>query len=680
MNSLNIKLKYKTLQDDVVNDFYIPVLSRAKYYYRAVGYFSSSILLDYTKGLIKFIKNNGKIKLIISPYITEKDLKELKYSYDNPYENSLLDDLFSSFLNGNQKTIAASKLLIMLINSGIIEIKVAEPNDVRGLFHEKIGIFIDNIGNKIAIIGSNNETDSAVTINQESFNTFCSWKQGQTEYINEHISDFDKYWSGKNEYIKLISLKDALKENTLKLFNTNQTIDDLIAEIEDIPQTRSLSFSPYDYQRSAVDKWFLTKKGIFKFATGSGKTKTAIFLMEKIKQETRKKYFVVVVPDKTLVNQWSEELAEYSNHILKCFSDNSGWENKMRDVIDIFNLHDKRYQYFVVTNDTFFGAKFQKELKKINNDYLLIVDECHSWGTERILSNLPNTQMRLGLSATPELFFSETKTERLITYFGGIALEYSLENAIHDKKLVGYYYYPIFVNLTEKEIEAYDLLTQKIVKMIGSDVDEFSDHYNKALEMLLFKRAKIIYGAQNKIIELETLIDKSFDKKRLLVYCGPTAYTEDLSEEISNESMSQLKQVNTLFANKGMRFAQYTSKENDYQRKEAIKSFKNDTYSTLVAIKCLDEGVNIPQIEKAIILASSTNPREFIQRRGRILRNYPGKPYAEIFDFIVQEERYESLMKKETERLYEFSRIAINKEELLNKFKDLIEKYKLGES
>lgn len=679
MRNLKIKLKYKSYSDDILNGFYIPVLSTSIGYFRAVGYFSSSILLNYIKGLIQFINNEGEMKLLISPFLTEEDYNELQQMKSGKTATDMFVFNFESFLTGDIKVAAASKLFLLLIQKGYLDVRIAVPTNNQGLFHEKIGIFIGKNGDKIAIIGSNNETKNATSINSESFNTFCSWIDGQNCYVEQHLLDFNNLWNGSVQGLDIKELGEALNENILRKYKIEESIDDLIKIINDDGEKQdTLNFTPYEHQKLACKAWFNTKNGILKFATGSGKTKTAIMIMEELKKKKSKQLFIIVVPDKTLVYQWSDELVKYSNYLIKCFSD-SIWEDDLIELSFGYKDLNSRHQFIVTTNDTFFGNKFQKILPRFGNDYFLIVDECHSWGTKRMLSMLPSPQMRLGLSATPELFFSTEKTDKLFSFFGGIIAEYSLEDAIKDKKLVEYVYHPVIVSFTDEEKEHYEELTRKIVKMIGFDPDDFNDMYSKPLEMLLFKRARIVYGAKNKLTKLESIIDNIISKGRLLIYCGPTSYENELDSDVQQESLTQLQTVNKILAKRGHQFAQYTSGEKDFERSSAIDLFKRQTYSTLVAIKCLDEGVDIPIIERAVILASSTNPREFVQRRGRILRPYPGKKYAEIYDFIVFEEGYESLLKKELERFFEFARIAKNFDELQKDYEKLFDlKNKLG--
>lgn len=676
---LALKIKYTSFNDDIINEFYHPVLSQSMIYQRAVGYFSSSVLISYLKGLKGLIDNGGHVELLISPYMSENDIETfLNEGYIDLTTN--LNELFESMLNGDVRSKSASQLFYLLVKLKKIIVRIATPRNIKGLFHEKIGLFYDENQHVIAINGSNNETSAALNFNIESFNVFCSWKEGHQVFVDSHVEDFKHLWRGDNQNVIIYALEQALSQHVIEKLDTQNTEDELwwgvLKEDTVNYQSKQYHIKPYDYQLEAVNQWFEKKQGIFKFATGTGKTKTSIYLMEKLEDEELPMFFIIVVPDKTLVNQWFDELQQYEKNVIKCFSDNTKWHNELKDAIDIYQYQPDTFQYVVVTNQTFFSNRFDHLINKLNNEYLLVVDECHTWGTKRILSHLPNPKMRLGLSATPELFFSENKTEQLFDFFSGIIYEYSLEKAIKNKKLVQYEYYPIVVGLEEDEKELYREYTRKIVKLIGHDIDEYNERYAKyqsILETYLFNRARIIYGAKQKLSVLKEIVKPISDKGNLLIYCGPTSfYLEDESNQIA---LNQLQAVNYELGQLGIKFAQYTSKENERERRDAIETFKNRTYSTLVAIKCLDQGVDIPQIERAIILASSTNPREFIQRRGRILRTYPNKEKAEIYDFIVLDDEFEYLNKKEIKRLMEFSKLSLNHKENMNQFSHLINQY-----
>lgn len=671
---LEIKTKYKSLTENLLDDFYLPVLSRSKSYDRAVGYFSSESLLLMIKGIRNLVRNEGKIRLIISPTLTEEDYEFLKKnSKINP---NIIESMFEMFIS-SEKTLLGAQILVVLMEKGYLDIKVAIPNNQIGIFHEKIGIFHDFSENVIAISGSNNETKNALKLNHESFNTFCNWKGNQEDYVYEHQSDFETYWSNNDTEMNVIDIDDAVTKNFFRKFQTNEPIDELYRKLlKEEKFEYKLPFNLYPHQINGVSKWLENRTGILKYATGSGKTKTAIYIIDQVQKERKRLFTIIVVPDKTLVNQWHDEVVNYNWSAIKCFSDNPAWPKQIKDSRVLSTVADEFHSCIIVTNDTFKTDRFKKELNPLVNDALLVVDECHTWGTYRTLNDLPNIHEKLGLSATPELFFSEEKTKILLEYFGGIIDEYSLEQAINEKRLVPYKYVPIRVRLEQDEMDNYKLITHKIVKLIGKDLEQFNDKYNSAVESLLFQRARIVYGARAKLKYLEDNIDEIKEGGNLLIYCGPTSYKFSSDDEVDNVATSQLQKVNEILARKNMKFAQYTSQENERERIAALESFKKQSYSTLVAIKCLDEGVDIPQIQKAVILASSTNPREFIQRRGRILRVSPNKDFAVIYDFIVFEEDLDSLIKKELDRVYEFGRIAMNKEEIFKNYNQLFEKHR----
>ncbi len=690
ITNLKIKAKYATYSDDLINDFYIPVLSNSISYKRAVGYFSSSALIEYAKGLKTFIKNKGKMKLLMSPFLYGNDYNQIKDAFNEDHLLNNIESIFQSYLDADQYSKISAKILFYLIKLGYLQIKIAIPRNHRGIFHEKIAVFEDYEGNKLVISGSNNETQNAFTFNSESFSAFCSWKTGQLEYVAIHEYDFDYLWEDKNSNVIVRDVKYALSNKILTQLNTNESLENLFKELDGFISVTgtnqpsnfdsdNLPFKLYSYQSDAIEKWRANNNlGIFKFATGSGKTKTAIKLVSDIQREGNQ-FTIIVVPDKTLNHQWAFELREYNWSIIQCFSDNDSWLVQIKDQIDVGLIDKSRKLNIVVTLDTFFGERFQQQLKKLKNNYLLVVDECHTWGTNAILSKLPNASMKLGLSATPELHFSAIKTHKLLEYFGGIVSKYSIEDAMNEDKLVRYNYYPIIISLNEIEREQYKNLTQKIIKSLGYDPGEMGDpEKNPFLEQLLFKRSRIIYGANNKLKKLVDLVNNLKNNgslKNLLIYCGATSYNEDYSKDVNDDAQTQIEKVNALLNKEGIIFAQYTSKENEFEKKAALDAFKNGTYATLVAIRCLDEGVNIPQVERAIILSSSTNPREFIQRRGRILRPHQGKKQSEIYDFIVLDKEYKSLNKKELERFFEFARISINQVENIEFYDKLISEY-----
>jgi superfamily II DNA or RNA helicase len=682
---LDINIRYKTNESDsILKDFYIPILSESKLYKRAVGYFSSNILVEYIQALECFIKNGGKMKLLISPFITESDYKAIEKNYnDNKFFNEYVNDLISNNFLNNEITIKSTEILIVLIQLNILDIRIAVPKNKIGLFHDKIGIFVDKENNYIAISGSNNETLNATSFNHESFSVFCNWKSGQEEYVDTYNNDFEAIWNKFDSKLKIFTLNEAFLKNVLVKVDNEVDINNLFLEFKNIiDQSKNsiderdkllvnynkLGFTPYDYQEEAVLKLINQKKGILKFCTAAGKTKTAVtFIMEFITRY-KKGFFVIVVPDKTLTIQWYKEISIYHNDVITAFSDNANWLTELKNRIDYYNEMFSNFEVVIVTTNSFSTDKFQNQLAKLKSNFVLIVDECHTVGTELMLGKLPTVDYRLGLSATPEIHNSPELTEKLFNYFNGIIMEYTLEDGIRDGKLVEYYYYPIIIGLSTTEKDEYLDLSKKIAKAMSTKKTKDNKEKDN-LDVLIFQRSRIIYAAENKLKYLEKNVANIAKNGFLLIYCGTTSQ--------SDFGLKQIEEVNQLLSNLGIVSAQYTQSETGEERENYLSLFKQGTINTLVAIKCLDEGVDIKEIKQAIIMASSTNPREFVQRRGRLLRKDNNKKYSVIFDLIVLEKgkSFRSLNSNEIDRLIEFGRISKNRDQVLEILQTIEEEY-----
>ena len=320
----------------------------------------------------------------------------------------------------------------------------------------------------------------------------------------------------------------------------------------------------------------------------------------------------------------------------------------------------------------------QEQLKKIKGNVLFIVDEAHNFGAN-YLSKLMNEkfQYRLALSATLERHHDEEGTNKLYEYFGEKCITYNLERAINEHKLTPYKYYPVIVNLTDAELKKYYQLTEQIIHEIKKDKFGNTTLSEKGKRLCLM-RARLVAAAENKIDALRVQITPYIHEDHILVYCGAASlqdYSKD-AYDVDDEDLRQIDIVTDLLGNQlDMKVSQYTSKEDIEERQILKEQFAiGESLQALIAIKCLDEGVNIPSIRTAFILASTTNPKEYIQRRGRVLRLYDGKDFAVIYDFITlpkdlgssvgstEKERNmgKGLVRNELSRAFEFARLADN--------------------
>lgn len=716
MNFLDLKdtLKesYRT-PDNIVEDFYIPLLSNAKKYDRAVGFFSSSVLIELSKGLINLVKNGGKMRLITSPKLQEQDIQAMKDGYD---KREIIDKAIMREWKEPKNYIEEERLnfLSHMIEDGYLDIKIAFKKPF-GLYHEKIGILTDADGNAVAFSGSLNESEQAISLNFESIDAFTSW--ADESRTNKKIEYFEETWNNLTRSLEVIDFPKVAREKlqSYKKEHYNEHIDDeetkdLSGETESIVGneptviSKNIPMVPplterfkglHTYQTDAIQEWKNKGyRGIFDMATGTGKTYTGLGALVDLYNHCNSDLAVVICcPFIHLVEQWVEDLVKFNIEPIVGYGNSiqKNWRDKLSKAVQYHNykIKGKEFFCFITTNATFYSEFVQNELKKMNHNSLLMVDEAHYFGAEFIRKNLPqNFEYRLALSATIDRHGDEEGTKVLYEYFGEKCIEYTLEMAIEAGMLTKYYYYPIIINLTPEELSLYKELTKKIAKFIvGSD----KKHIPEAAKQYLLKRAKLIAGAENKLCALKEAIERYKDKKHLLVYCGATTLD---SQNTDSDSLKQIQVVCKMLGNDlNMKVAKFTAEEDIKQRQNIKNLFsKGDMLQVLVAIKCLDEGFNIPEIRTAFILASTTNPKEYIQRRGRVLRLAEGKKYAEIYDFITlprpleetynltaAEQKYEQgLVKREFERMKEFNRMAINcVENNKNLIWELIDSYKL---
>jgi DNA phosphorothioation system restriction enzyme len=439
-----------------------------------------------------------------------------------------------------------------------------------------------------------------------------------------------------------------------------------------------------DYQKQAINNWLKNQgRGILKMATGSGKTITGLAIATTLYEKIGLQLLFIVCPFKHLVTQWGEECEKFGLQPILAFENIKIWQKQLSTALYNLKAQNMSFLTIITTNDTLMSVGMQSQIKYFPQLTLIIGDEVHNLGAKKIESNLPkNIKLKLGLSATPERHFDEDGTQLIIDYFGEILPpEFTLKDAIEQGALVHYLYYPILVELTELESKNYMKITHKIGKILQykqrENVIIGTEENEQDITTLLIQRARIIATAENKLIALKTLMKERLNTSHTLFYCG---------DGTTIENNRQLKAVTHILGTElGYRVSTYTAETSTLQRQQLREQFTTGELQGLVAIKCLDEGVDIPAIKTAVILASSSNPRQFIQRRGRILRPHIGKERATLFDMIVLPPEMDrntleierNLLRKELKRFVEFADLADNSGEARIKLLTLQKRYDL---
>ncbi|HHX67355.1 MAG TPA: DEAD/DEAH box helicase family protein, partial [Gallicola sp.] len=404
---------------------------------------------------------------------------------------------------------------------------------------------------------------------------------------------------------------------------------------------------------------------------GTGKTWTAIYSAKQL-YECHPCLIVIAAPYKHLIKQWEEDVVKVfpDAKIILVSSENPQWENEIANNI-IIQQYKPSHQIIIITTIPSFNLdRFEKILDKSKQEKLLIVDEAHRFN-KRTQKTKDRFNYMLGLSATPVNWKNIEEGKELVEYFGGQVYTLTIDKALEKGFLVQYYYYPLFVHATKNEEVAFTNLTRQIMGCFspnGQVIDK------ERLMKLTRARLRVIAMAEEKQLNIGQLLDAVKDKDYFIVYCGDGKVDDDEDGSIKHYDFvkKHLDEAN-------IRTSQFTATESMAKRMELIDMFNNNEISSLVAIRCLDEGINIPSIRSALILASKDDYREFVQRRGRILRKYPGKKFANIYDVIVLPSAdMSNFAKIELRRFYEYARLAINKEEMLLKLNDLLSFYNLS--
>lgn len=696
---MHIEKRYRSNTNNIPADFLIPMLMNASVYKRAVGYFSTSSLVNLSVGLASMAKRGGHIEIVCSPKLSQEDIVAINYGY-KAKEKAFVEALDVSFTNPiNEFQEERLNMVATLVAEGTLKFKLAfmETDTGVNVYHEKMAIAYDEVGNRISFTGSMNESENGLVQNFESIVVFCDWKsKDQEQYIDETEADFQLLWENNTDKIRVIEFPKIIIEKLLK-FQKSQVDYDIDARQYgrnlDALMKRRFIHAPkevalMDYQKEAILKWRDQKyTGIYDMATGTGKTYTALGSIEYLARELDYEIAVFILcPYVHLVGQWEEDVTAWGVNpiIAHSQSPDRQWEKHLVDAYKRFRSLKKPF-LCITTNDTYMGNKVQPIIQNIkdNMNVLLIVDEAHNIGAKRISQFLKqDIKYRLALSATIERYRDKSGTDIIFNYFKNRCIEYTLDKAIEEgKALCSYEYHVIYSFLSPQELDKYNQITKELKKYVK--YENGVRKYTKAGQVKLFERKRILAGAKDKVELLKEAIMPYKNDKYILVYCGAANMYDEDTETYEKQILKVNKMLETEL---GMDVHKFTAEENAEQRVMIKECFARGMYQVLTAIKCLDEGVNIPNIRTAFILSSSQNPKEFVQRRGRLLRKAKGKDKAIIYDFVTLPRTFgsihygdfeadRSIVVGEMIRVKEFAEAALNKAEGLNVIDEIQKAY-----
>lgn len=724
--------EYRTGTDHEPLTFYMEALVESRRADLLLGYFSSSAISVLALGMAKFISGGGQMRLIVNHVLSEKDKAVLlqgsttqadDYGYSATDFQALrqaLDSYGTHFFNCIAWLIAAKR----------IQIRAIRPKDRCGIAHYKSGVFYDG-RDKVKFTGSCNFTASGLLENLEELQVRQSWNVNEAVFTT-YEQEYEQIFAGTADHAELIPFDEieaiitrdyggkdldellvdeqklaAQKAREIRSKNHQRAVANMLQKIETYLAAPRFPYEsgPRPYQQTAYQNWLNNDcQGIFAMATGTGKTITSLNCVLNESVKTGHYQVVILVPTTILVEQWTQEARKFNfREIITVSSKSAGWQAKLGNIRNQLIFKVNPSFVLIVTYKSFTKPTFQTYFKALPNTTILLADEAHniaSPSVARLLGGIHLTK-RIGLSATPKRVYDPEGSAHMEAFFHDgngpehepYTYNFPMERAIDEGILCPYYYFPKIVSLTPDEMLGYAEISAKLAKLYARAKGDTKA--SASIEMLLMQRKRIIHKAQNKLATFEGILNEIVTKRGSIDYTlvyAPEGYYADA--EIDDETFTDLTDENRIidfYANLVRRVSptttvtQYTSDSED--KDLVLTQFERGQINALLSMKCLDEGVDIPRTEQAIFCSSTGNPRQFIQRRGRILRQHPDKRFATIYDMVVvpradpnspnfQLER--KLVQKELERVVHFAFMAMNKYEATEVFRDVCEAYQLN--
>lgn len=707
LRDCKFSLSYSTGLEHEPKEFFTEALAESRTFDLGLGFFSTSGIRCLAYGFALFIANGGRMRVVINHILSEKDKKAIEKGQTqviDDFEDRVLRDVDQLCTMHSREDEQFFRCFSYLISINRIEF-VATVSTQGGLGHDKYGVFTDERGDKVAFAGSANFSQTAMELNGETILAFTSWKDKERVYDLEE--QFRHNWTGDNAHLKHIPLDNVTsyirdKFGDVKLKKLIDAEVDLreVSEIDSVSKIPSKPLPAYliekleykeqeprfpfpeerEIQIKAYDAWIKNNRnGIFAMATGSGKTVTALNCLLKQYKETGNYRAIIVVPTRALALQWEDEVKNFNfQNIVSTHSDRD-WKDTIARFTTKSILNQKKNLILITTYATFIRKYVQEFVKRTRGieSFVFIADEAHNLGATGPLKHLPhNIKYRIGLSATPERIYDEGGSKKIYDFFNAAPPKYTfrftMKDAIEAGILCKYEYYPVFVSLTHDEMEQYNIKTEQLRKFIDPETGK----YKKEAEMLLMARKRIIHKATNKKIKVAELLDAQQERGNLdytFVFV-PEGYEPDYAEvdgyDIDKEDIHIIDEYSQMFKERRYSYHQYISGLDDAPG--ILDSFEKGDIQILLSMKCLDEGVDIPRAQNAIFISSTGNPRQFIQRRGRVLRTHKGKDKAYIWDLVVTPPMSEfystterNIFEAEVRRILNFAALAENKIDIL---------------
>ena len=681
---------YSSDSEHLPLDFYKNAFAKSVSIDLLLGYYSSSAFKVLSESFVEFIENGGSMRLAINHFLSEKD-KDLIFNTEYEFNEGQIETIIKNFDLFLHQLNSHGKLFFDCLRYLIDHNRISFVSIVQKPFklaHFKESIFYDG-SDYLYTNGSANFTASGLNMNAESFYVHRSWTEDGKTLIDERTYHFQSIFNQTND--KFIYIDDKSLISNIHKHTEEQSLEKLKTRLQVskktkvkrgsvnvIEEPKKAPFKPRDYQNDAYLAWKQNSHiGLFSMATGTGKTKTALYCLQEEREKRGYLRAVIAVPSKLLVDQWEDEAVEFGFENIFTYK-RRDWQNKLRNINTDLNFRINNDFIFICTYAALASGKIEVALKVKEHDVILIADEAHNLGAPKTKAGVSQLyQNRLGLSATPSRKYDTIGSDFINQYFqcsnNGFTYDYSLYRAINKGWLTPYKYYIKFVSLEDDELNDYLEYTRRLLKFF----DFKSGEFHEGAKRLLIQRKRIIHKARNKQHMLSKVLDEIQSEKKIdhtIIYVPEGIDSSD--DGVDNEESKKVIDLYSKIINdKGLKTYQIINSSDNIDN--ALNNFKSGRIQVLTAMKMLDEGVDIPSTKRAIFCSSTGNPKQFIQRRGRILRKFEGKKFAEVYDMVITPssgiiteprilEMELKIFKNELNRVVDFLYASINIDSYIN--------------
>ena len=605
---LDFEIEYRTGSSNALDDFFRPALAQSAYYWRAVGFFSSTAFESFGEPLHDFVQRGGSIRLICSVELREDDIQAIEQgqSVAATTEERIKEIIASEFSGEIGPGVRA---LCSLLEIGQLELRIADTESHRGIFHEKVGIFFDAgpfPGPEcpqvyVAFSGSTNESRTAFEENYECLDVYPSWSEHKR--AKAKLKHFEDLWNGNAPGTEIYEFPDAAREMLIRVVTEASG-----GGKEWGPTAGGIVL--WNHQKEAIAEFLGAKRGILEMATGTGKTRVALEILKALIASGQIDSAIITGYGTDLLDQWGGQLAtelasETGYRLLRHYEG-----RHERDEFTLSPTHS-----VLLCSRTELAAALRRLPASLQARLLVVFDEVHGLATEtqigRLDGLLDDVQYRLGLSATPERAYDDVGNEFTEANVGPVIYEFPLEKAIEAETLCEFDYIPLSWTASDEDRQR----LQGVYRMRSARQAEGRPMSDPELWTALARVYKI---SEAKLPILEAYLNENPEAlQRCIIFLAEREYGEKVFEMVHAID----NHFNTYFA------------EDD---KEVLKAFARNELSCLITCHRISEGIDIRSVKSVILLASDRSKLETIQRIGRCLRRDPSDPNkrALVVDFI----------------------------------------------